>query len=179
MSELGKTFSECPACGEIAVSFREADISFPYGAAPDQVEIRARIPQGSCASCGFEFMDQKAEQLKHEAICQHFRLLTPKQIEALRKAWGMTRQQYAQVTKIGEASLARWERGVVLQIAAMDQFLYLLGFSDNMRRIRDREGDVQPTASSTAELSACFPNLKNPSEKQKEAERFHLRCVGA
>ena len=36
------------------------------------------------------------------------------------------------------ATLARWERGVLIQTAAYDQFLYLLHDNRNVQKLRDR-----------------------------------------
>ena len=50
----------------------------------------------------------------------------------------MTRLGFAELTKFGEATLGRWERGALIQNAANDQFLYLLRFAENVDRLRTR-----------------------------------------
>ena len=44
----------------------------------------------------------------------------------------------ASVTKIGEASLGRWEAGSMIQGLAYDQFLFLLQHAENMERLQQR-----------------------------------------
>ena len=58
----------CPECGEseFAGTFEE-DI-FQYG---EVVKLTAHIPVHTCVSCSFQFTDYNAEELRHEAVCQH------------------------------------------------------------------------------------------------------------
>ncbi|HEX3429726.1 MAG TPA: hypothetical protein VHT03_02475 [Rhizomicrobium sp.] len=90
----------------------------------------------------------------------------------------MTRQRYAQLTKIGEASLSRWERGASIQSGALDQLMYLLGFADNTQRLLDREisQSSNPASDNLADLTSRFPNLKNLDVKRVEATHFRLRA---
>jgi len=64
--------------------------------------------------------------------------MTPKEIINLRKRQGLTRAEFAQRSRIGEASLARWETGEFIQTQANDNYLFLLGFPENMDRIMKR-----------------------------------------
>ena len=50
----------------------------------------------------------------------------------------MTRPQFAALTKLGEATIARWEAGNLIQNAANDKFLRLLVYPENVERLRDR-----------------------------------------
>lgn len=62
---------DCPACDEPKVTWSEKDQTFPYGVAPDQVELAVRVPFGNCAACGFEFTDSKAEAIHAAAVKKH------------------------------------------------------------------------------------------------------------
>ena len=62
-------------------------------------------------------------------------LLSPEEIKAIRKHLGLSRAEFARLTRIGEASLARWETGHIVQNAAMDNYLRLLSYEENVKRI--------------------------------------------
>jgi DNA-binding transcriptional regulator YiaG len=83
-------------------------------------------------------MDREAEDLSHEEVCRHLDVLTPAQIKALRELYQLTQAQFSKITKLGEATLSRWERGILVQNNAYDNYLYLLGFKENLKRICDR-----------------------------------------
>jgi DNA-binding transcriptional regulator YiaG len=78
--------------------------------------------------------------------------MTPREVEAVRAGLGMTRAAFADLTRLGEASLARWEKGRLIQNPANDQLLYLLRFSENVERLRSRATTADETA--TADSSS-------------------------
>ena len=125
----------CPLCGEDEVTFTMTPHAFEYGTGDSSVELHVRLPVGQCGSCGFEFLDAEAEQLKHRAICEHLGVLAPDEIQKVRKDHGMTRAQFARVTGLGEASLNRWENGLSIQSQANDRYLRLLARPDNILRL--------------------------------------------
>lgn len=128
----------CPDCGALRVSTRREQQDFIYGAGPDAVALTATVPVRHCGACGFQFTDREAEEARHEAICLHLRVMSPGQIRKLRELHGYTQAAFAELTRLGEATISRWERGVVIQNQAYDNYLYLLGFSDNLQRVRNR-----------------------------------------
>lgn len=71
----------------------------------------------------------------HEAECRQQGVLTPAEIRALRNGYGMSRAAFARVTGFGEATLARWERGEVIQNASNDSLLRMLEDPDVMERL--------------------------------------------
>jgi DNA-binding transcriptional regulator YiaG len=90
-------------------------------------------------------LDGDAEDACHEAVCRHLGVMTPSQIKALRTLYGLTQSQFSEITKLGEATLSRWERGIVIQNQAYDNYLYLLGFNENLERIRNRTKESKIT----------------------------------
>jgi hypothetical protein len=64
--------------------------------------------------------------------------MLPEQIREVRSGCRASRRDFAIVTKIGEASLARWETGQLIQNGALDNYLYLLSFSENYERLQTR-----------------------------------------
>jgi DNA-binding XRE family transcriptional regulator len=131
----------CADCGSSNVETFEEDYTFAYGIGEGRVELTTRIPIRKCGNCGFSYRDCIADDICHEAVCRHLGVMTPAKIRALRELHGLTQAQFSEVTKLGEATLSRWERGVVIQNQAYDNYLYLLAFSKNFDRVRER--DVQ------------------------------------
>jgi putative zinc finger/helix-turn-helix YgiT family protein len=141
----------CPQCGAARVHTEHVDEPFTYGEGPGAVQLSALVPLRRCARCGMKFLDAAAEDAQHEAICRHLGVMTPAEILALRRRHGLSRAQFAQLTKLGAATLARWERGVLIQNAAYDQLLYLLTFDENVERLRRRgESERAPIGRASA-----------------------------
>ena len=96
---------------------------FVYGKGSDAVELTADVPVHSCSHCGESYTGEEGEIIQHETVCRHLGVLAPREIRALRKGYGMSRAAFAQVTGFGEASVARWERGEVIQNTSNDHLL--------------------------------------------------------
>lgn len=129
----------CANCGNTHVQSCQKHYCFPYGVGDDQVELSAEVPVRVCPSCGFEFLDYVGQRVCHEAVCRYLGVMTPEQIKSLRKLHDLTQADFSRITKLGEATVSRWERGVVIQNEAYDNYLYLLGFPGNLDRVRDRD----------------------------------------
>jgi len=112
---------------------------FVYGDGPEAVELTARVPVRTCNTCAFQFTDDVAEEIRHAAVCRHLGVMAPKEISKIRRAYSLSRTAFARLTRIGEASLARWENGLLIQSPAYDQFLYLLTFPENLERLKSRK----------------------------------------
>jgi putative zinc finger/helix-turn-helix YgiT family protein len=136
----------CPDCGSSKIETSEENHSFTYGHAEDKADLIVKVPVRACSDCGASFLDRVAEDLCHDAVCQHLGVMTPSQIKGLRKLYNLTQAQFRDITKLGEATLSRWERGLVIQNQAYDNYLYLLGFPENLDKIRsrDKSGEVSP-----------------------------------
>lgn len=146
---------QCPNCGHRNIRTTMTEDTFTYGEGPDAVQLTATVLLRTCLECGLQFLDASAEDAHHEAICRHLGVLSPSEIQALRRKYELSRAAFAQITKLGEATIARWERGELIQNAAYDQLLYLLTFAENLQRLKDRnEGRLRPTPSSEANIGA-------------------------
>lgn len=159
-AEMKSTLIKCPNCGSSRVdTHRQTDL-FAYGAGDAVVELSAIIPFRECAECGFEFTDAEAEDARHEAICRHLGVMTPMEVAEVRRQYEMTRAAFAERSRIGEASLARWETGQLIQNAANDNYLYLLSFQQNMDRLEWRR--------SCDQLSTEGSAIRNPMSRFRE-----------
>lgn len=166
---------QCPRCGGTTVETRIERDTFPYGSGESAVELNALVPVRICTACGFEYMDGAAEDARHEAVCHHLGILTPRQIVSIRKFHGYNRAAFASLTRFGEASLARWESGAMTQNAANDQLLFLLHFPDNIARLQERAaGKSIEHPTNVAKQQRRFIALEDVAEKRQEAQGFQL-----
>ena len=135
------------------------------------------IPVRRCKDCDFEYLDDESEQLKHEAICSHLGVLSPDEIRRIRKGFGMTQAEFAQVTGIGVASLNRWENGLTIQTHAYDRYLRLLVARPG--NIQDIEKFAILSSSLRLQISSGkkFRVLIVDDNIRKEQECFKLRKV--
>ena len=127
---------ECPECGEPAVTTRMTPQTFGYGNPENPVPLEADVPVRVCGCCGFEYLDKDGHEAQHTAVCRHFGVLTPAEIRHLRERHGLSRAEFADLTGLGEATIARWERGALIQNVGYDRFLRLLGRDDNLGFLR-------------------------------------------
>ena len=116
----------CPLCGDEGIETSWHRHAFSYGSGGSAVELTVNVPVRRCDTCEFEYLDEAAERLKHEAVCEHLGVLSPEEIRRIREDHRMTRARFAQVTGLGEASLNRWENGLTVQTHANDRYLRLL-----------------------------------------------------
>jgi putative zinc finger/helix-turn-helix YgiT family protein len=131
----------CAECGSKRVETHFEDYVFSYGHGSSKVSLSAQVPVRRCQDCGFTYRDSVADSICHDAICEHLGVMKPQQIKSLREMHDLTQAEFAELTKLGEATISRWERGVLIQTEAYDNYLYLLGYSDNLGRLRHRNND--------------------------------------
>ena len=163
----------CPICGEAGVVTYDHHDTFEYGSGEAAVTLQVELPIRRCEACDFEFLDQEGERLKHEAVCRHLGVLTSAEIRQIRKRYGMTRSSFAEFTGLGEATLNRWENGVLIQNRANDRYLRLLAMRDIFDRLShlpDRpfpsqefdsaaDGNRQDLTKAAARGAECPPNV--------------------
>ena len=151
----------CAACGSGNLSSRPEMDEFEYGASGTAVSLSAKVVVFACGDCDFEFTGPSAEVARHDAECQHLGIMTPAEIRDLRGRYALSRQAFASITRLGAASIARWETGSIFQNRAYDSLLYLLCFEDNLRRLRNRHAPVASGESVSA--SSTEPDFTIPS----------------
>jgi len=169
---------ECPACGDHNIRTTVETETFTYGDGAEAVDLTVHVPVRTCNSCGFQFTDDIAEVVRHEAVCRHLGVMSPKEIQGVRKAYGMSRADFARLTRIGEASLARWENGLLIQSPAYDQFLYLLRFPENLERLKSRRPGEQSLSSRQLRRGAGLRALQVNESLIVNADAFELMPTG-
>ena len=169
----------CPECRNENVWTTIETETFPYGDGAEAIELTARVPVRTCNSCGFQCTDDIAEEVRHEAVCRHLGVMSPKEIQRIRKTYGMSRADFARLTRIGEASLARWESGQLIQSPAYDRFLYLLNFPENLERLKSRKPGEQPLSSRQHRWRGAGLRALQPTEQElAAADAFELIRTG-
>jgi DNA-binding transcriptional regulator YiaG len=127
----------CPSCGADSVETVEIEHPFTYGDGDRAVALKAVIPVRRYMKCCYEFLDAEAEERQHDAVCRHLGVMTSSEVRAIRQqCGGLSRAEFARVTRLGEATIGRWERGELIQNAANDQYLHLLRYPENVERLR-------------------------------------------
>lgn len=171
---------ECPSCGSNKVTSVSEIEHFQYGDKADSVMLSASIRVHHCASCGFSFTAEDASESRHESVCRYLGVLTPIEVREVREHYKLSQSEFSELSKIGKASLARWESGVLIQNQANDNLLYLLSYDDNFARLRER---ARPRTVGQKELLKnvipFLPKFKTITANevehlQREAERFEL-----
>ncbi len=148
--------------------------TFLYGLDDSAVELTVSLPVRICSACGFEFLDHEAEILEHEAVCVHLGVLSPKEIRAIREAYGLSRNEFAQVTGLGEATLNRWENGIKIQTPANDRYLRLLSRPGNMQWLKDLESAVRTMSSDMNLHEGKFRVLRVSDDVLRDQQHFQL-----
>jgi DNA-binding transcriptional regulator YiaG len=168
---------ECPNCGTLGVQTRFANDKFKYGLGSEAVQLEVKIPFRRCPHCQFEYTDAEAEDIRHEVICRHLQRMIPDEVAGVRKRYNLRRDVFAARTRLGEASLARWESGQLIQNAAYDNYLYLLTFKENMRRLEERffGGGSSVEASPNHPGESIKNGRKTRYQKQKKQSKKHKR----
>ena len=176
----------CPTCNVGRLHPQIITERFPYEDDGKEVMVVAEnVPVERCDNpeCGEELSGPEAARIRHEAICRALGLLTPAEIRAVRERLNLTQAEFARLTRLGEATICRWERGRLLQNPAMDRYLRLLASSeDNIRLLRrlQEPQEVQPVPepSGTNRVKGCFRRLNGDEAQRKRQDNFLLN-VGA
>lgn len=172
--------TECPSCGGSNVSTANKLEHFQYGDKENAPMLSALVCVYHCVSCDFSFTTEDASELRHEAVCRYLGVLTPHEVRKVRERYELSQSDFADLSKIGKASLARWESGVLVQNHANDNYLYLLSFLDNVERLKDRGRSRKKSSDNLVTNVVVFrPKFRSIPEAEVEqlqsvAERFQL-----
>jgi DNA-binding transcriptional regulator YiaG len=176
MNELrtaGTGFDEtvaCFNCGSADVNRTWERQTFQYGSGESAVGLTAEVLVNTCKSCGFQFAGPEADEARHEAVCRYLGVLTPREIAAIREQTSLSRLEFCERTRIGIASLKRWETGALVQNAANDELIYLMAFPENVVRLRDRD------RSQPLELPAPLTESEE-APARRHSRIFRGRCI--
>ena len=169
----------CPVCGEDQVTTYNHRYDFEYGSGGSAVTLHVELPIRRCDTCDFEFLDQDGERIKHEAVCRHLGVLTSTEIRGIRERYGMSRASFAELTGLGEATLNRWENGVVIQNPANDRYLRLLSIRDVFDRLAELNAYPRaPLDEPVIDRRSKFRILTVSRDQRLRQTQFQLRRAG-
>lgn len=168
----------CPDCDGAAKTRHHRHV-FSYGRGRSAADITVDLPVRHCGACGFEFLDAEGERLKHEAVCWHLGVLTPREVGEIRSRHGMTRAAFAAITGLGEASLGRWETGAGIQSHANDRYLRLLAQPDGVSRLSSvlrsmAEGQGARGPAKAEPTESRFLSLQVNADVRRDQSNFRL-----
>jgi putative zinc finger/helix-turn-helix YgiT family protein len=158
----------CPQCGEPRLESVQVEETFDHGGRKKPIRVTARLSVKRCRNCAFVFEDWQTERARHRAACAQVGVQSPDEIRSIRNSYELSQKEFARLTRLGAATLNRWERGHLIQNGAYDDYLYLLRFPENLERLKDRR---RPGGQAD---NKRFPNLQLTAEKRRQANRFRL-----
>jgi putative zinc finger/helix-turn-helix YgiT family protein len=165
----------CPACQHTQVALQEVEDAFDYGTGAEKISVVASIPQYTCENCGLSFSDSVAEERRHDAVCNALGVLAPREVRAIRELGGLSQAEFASLSGLGKASLGRWERGALIQNEANDNLLRLLGFPENVARLRSiREPKIVSNVIPFARKFGCLASVGDEKRLRTKAANFSL-----
>jgi len=163
----------CANCGADAVCPTSEVQPFAYGAGEEAVQLEVEVPVWRCSKCGFAYTEGDAEALRHDAVCRHLRVLTPREIRSFRERLGLTRTELVRLTGFGEASIKRWESGALVQSISADRFLRLIDDGSTLARLRSLVDGGSPRRA-----SGVFRTEHSPEEKRRSLTFELCRATG-
>jgi putative zinc finger/helix-turn-helix YgiT family protein len=172
----------CPTCNVGRMHPQVVKEHFPYEDDGTEVMVVAEdVPVEVCDNpeCREQLSGPEAASIRHMAICRALGLLTPVEIRAIRDGLKLTQAEFARLTRLGEATICRWERGRLLQNPALDRYLRLIASGeDNVRLLRrlqePQETKPAPEASGTNRMKGCFRRVKGDAAELQLAGSFRL-----
>jgi putative zinc finger/helix-turn-helix YgiT family protein len=142
-----------------------------------------RIPK--CRSCGELIFSNSVDDQIIQALRSRVHILTPEQIKAGRKALGLKSKDLAERLGVAAATVSRWEKGMMIQSRAMDNFLRIYFAVPEVRSAlrgaeqdpnlgiaADSKSDPMPQAAETNRIKGCFRGLKDPASQRERAGCF-------
>jgi putative zinc finger/helix-turn-helix YgiT family protein len=115
----------CCATGHLVTRFQEDAFEHEGDDGPMLVEAD-RVPFDVCDTCGSVFVTAETARVRHEYVCRKLGLITPTEIKEIRDRHELTQADFARITKFGESSISRWERGRLLPNPSSSGYLKLL-----------------------------------------------------
>ena len=161
----------CPQCGTPQVETVHVEETFDHGGRKKPIRVTTRLPIKHCRHCDFSYEDEETEEARHAAACAQVGVQSPAQIRAIRKQYDLSQKAFAQLTRLGGATLNRWERGHLIQNGAYDDYLYLLNFPENLERLKDRRRFGEHSDDKRFRL------LRPTEEQRRQASNFRLTAA--
>ena len=116
----------CPIC-EAKVIRKKITDTYTYKG--KSITIK-NIPIYHCTGCGEDFCDEEREGNVNKKLDALYReaegLLQPQEIVEIRKKFGYSQEEFAEIVGGGPKAFAKYEKGTVTQSRSMDNLLRIL-----------------------------------------------------
>ena len=165
----------CPRCDPNPTSSSLQNYEFVYGVGESAVRLSVKVPVYSCPECGFNCIVGQVEEIKWNALCQHFGILNPAEIRKIREKYRMSRSAFSKLTGIGEASLCRWEKGLNIQNVAHDRYLRILNNPTTFKRLKQIVKTIEARDQLPPKNEDVFRCLRHQPTDEPVNQAFELR----
>jgi len=117
----------CPICGCNTLETKTGEYSFdpPPQIPGGQIKIQNTTWE-ECSTCGETILSIDLEQSLEKERYKRLGLLTPKEIQKIRKQVGLNQTEMAYLLGIGEKTYTRWESGKSLHNKSSDNLIRLV-----------------------------------------------------
>lgn len=118
----------CPECGEKSIQ-PECEPRYETVMRHDGRDYRVAVKNldlWKCRNCGLVQLPESADAILLDELRNKAGLMPPELIRRTRENLQMTQKQLADLLKVAESTLSRWESGMQIQQRAMDQYLRLV-----------------------------------------------------
>jgi len=167
--EFRHSARECIFCHALTASESTQTEFFNYKAEDGRVvELSADVPVISCSSCGENYTDDRAADIRHGSVCRFLGRLTPSDLRGVREYYGYSQAQWSELTGIGVASIKRWESGALIQGVALDRFIRVVSDIRGFELLKNL-GRNRPIRGRTAFRTTIS------TMTVRDASAFHLR----
>lgn len=154
---MSEKMKKCPFCGTVTLETRSGDFHFTP---PDNILGGAMvIPCATwleCATCGEKIIPHALDEALDLLTCRRLGLLTPSEIQEIRKRTGLSAVNMAKLIGVGEKTYTRWESGKSFQNKSSDTLIRLLDRDAESFGLIEAERD--PTRE--RKISDYFESLK-------------------
>lgn len=162
----GRSCPHCEQNGTLHTDLVTEEVTIRTALGSFQTTIT--YPQVVCENCGEAFTDAAGAAVYDGGIENKRKTFVSTQIRQIREATGLSRAEFLAVTKLGDASLTRWETGTGEPTAAYASFLELLRLPENIQRLIAAERDGRGVER---------PNETSPSLVKIETSKISLRLL--
>jgi putative zinc finger/helix-turn-helix YgiT family protein len=162
----------CPSCSSADLTSSIENDSFQYGGGESAVTLSVLARVHHCNNCGLSYTGEDVLELRHDAVCSHLGVMSPKKVRQIRG--NFSQAEFSEITKIGKASLARWESGALIQNQANDSLLYLLSFAENIERLKKKNCVSSPCVVLPFQPKFRAIKLTEIESLKSEAKKFEL-----
>jgi|SRR5688572_6289329 len=138
--------SQCFFCGSSSLVRREVEERVSFESVFGLRIEKLILPGLVCETCGAAVIGDEGQELRDQEIVAKRRKAIANDILQIRGDTDMSRDEWLALTRLGDASLSRWENGSHEPTAGYINYLYLLRFQSNVQRLLERQGNIAAAA---------------------------------